>query len=47
VGKYEGKDRHRWKDDIKMFVNEQDVRLWTGFIWLRTEASGRLLLTPY
>jgi hypothetical protein len=43
VEKYEGKNRCRWDDNIKIFVKEQDGRLWTGFIRLRTGASGRLL----
>jgi hypothetical protein len=28
---------------IKMDVKEQDVRIWSGYSWLRTGISGRLL----
>jgi hypothetical protein len=43
-GKPEGKQlfgrlRHRWEDNIKM----SDMRMQTGFMWLRIGASGRLL----
>jgi len=30
---------------LKCSSNQQDVRMRTGFIWLRTEKSGSLLLT--
>jgi hypothetical protein len=38
-----GKSRLRWEDNIKMYIEEQDMRVWTGYIWLRTETSGGLL----
>jgi hypothetical protein len=31
--------RHRWKDNIK-FDHKQDLRMWTGFIWLKIGSSG-------
>jgi hypothetical protein len=30
---------------LKLFVNKQDDRMWTGFNWLRTGTSERLFLT--
>jgi hypothetical protein len=29
-----------WEDNTEM-----DMRIWTGFIWLRTESSGGLMCT--
>jgi hypothetical protein len=48
VGKPEGKrplgrPRHRWKDIIKMDLQEVGWRAWTGLIWLRRGAGGRHL----
>jgi hypothetical protein len=45
IGKPEGK-RTFWKPtngwDYKIEM-EYDIRMWIGFIWLRTETSGRFL----
>jgi hypothetical protein len=43
VGKPEGKrqmgrPRHIWEDNIKMDL--QEVRVWTGFRWLRIQTCG-------
>jgi len=35
-----GRPRRRWEDNIKMDLQEVDVRAWTGLIWLRTRAGG-------
>jgi hypothetical protein len=49
VGRPEGKrslvrSRHRWEDNITMEIKKkQNGRVWTGFIWLRTWTSCRLL----
>ena len=48
VGKPEGKrplgsHRRRWKDNIKMDLQEVDVEVWTGLIWLRTGIGGEHL----
>jgi hypothetical protein len=40
-----GRPRYRWEDIIKMDVREIGRGIWTGFIWLRIETSGGLLLT--
>jgi hypothetical protein len=45
VGKPEGKrplgrPRHRWEDNIKMYLQEVGWRAWTGLIWLRIGTSG-------
>jgi hypothetical protein len=50
VGKSEGKrplgrPRHRWKDNIKMDVQELGWGAWTGLIWLRIGTGGRILQT--
>jgi hypothetical protein len=41
-GKRLGGPRHGW-EDIKIDLRETGWRVWTGFIWLRIETSGRLL----
>jgi len=46
VGKPEGKrplgrPRRRWENNIKMDLQEVDVRLWTGSSWLMIAADGR------
>jgi hypothetical protein len=33
------KSRHRWEGNIRM----EGGKVWTGFVWLRIETSGRLL----
>jgi hypothetical protein len=48
VGKPEGKrplgrPRHRWEDNIKVDLQEWDVGVWTGSIWLRIETGERHL----
>jgi hypothetical protein len=45
VGKHEGKrpqgrPRRRWKDNIKMDLQEVGCRIWTGLSWLRIETGG-------
>jgi hypothetical protein len=43
VGKPEGKrPRHRWEDNIEINL-KYDLRMWTGFVWPRTEISGKHL----
>lgn len=37
-----GKHRHRW-DNIKIDLQAIRWEVWTGFIWLKTETSDRLL----
>jgi hypothetical protein len=46
VGKPEGKiplqrPRNRWKENMEM--DEQDVVVWTGYIWLRIGSNAGLL----
>jgi hypothetical protein len=41
------KEIHNWEDlgedmILKLILKKQDDRFWTGFIWLKLEASGRL-----
>jgi hypothetical protein len=48
VGKSEGKrplgrTRSRWKDGIRMYLREIDLRVWIGFDWLRIGTGGGLL----
>jgi hypothetical protein len=38
-----GRPRHRWKDNIKMDLQEVECRAWTELIWLRIGTYGRLL----
>jgi len=50
VGKLEGKkphgrSKHRWEDNIKIHLKKQDIRMWTGLIWLRTTSNIGLLWT--
>jgi len=33
----------RWKDNIKINLQENDWRTWTGLIWLKRGAGGGLL----
>jgi hypothetical protein len=45
VGKPEGKSplersRHRWKDNIKMDLQEMRCGVWTGSSWLRIGTGG-------
>jgi hypothetical protein len=45
VGKPDGKrplgiPRHRWKDNIKMDLQEIEAGVWTGSIWLRIGTVG-------
>jgi hypothetical protein len=35
-----GKPRRKWKDNIKMDVQEVGCGVWTGLSWLRTGTSG-------
>jgi hypothetical protein len=32
--------RHRWEDNIKMYLKEVGWGAWTGLIWLRIGTSG-------
>jgi hypothetical protein len=48
VGKSEGKrplgrPRHRWGIILKWILKKWDEGAWTGLIWLRIGAQGRLL----
>jgi hypothetical protein len=50
VGKPEGKrplqrPKHRQGIILQQILKKWDVRVWTGFSWLRMESSGRLLCT--
>jgi hypothetical protein len=38
-----GRPRPRWEDNIKMDLQEVGWGAWTGLIWLRIGAGGRLL----
>jgi hypothetical protein len=38
-----GRPTHRSEDNIRMDLGEIWWKMWTGFIWLRTGISGRLL----
>jgi hypothetical protein len=38
-----GRPRHRWKDNIKMNLQEVRWGAWTGLIWLRIGTGGGLL----
>jgi hypothetical protein len=45
VGKSEvkrplGRPRRRWKDNIKMELQEVGCGVWTGLSWLRIETGG-------
>jgi hypothetical protein len=47
VGKHEWKNpfpipKRRQKNNIKIDLKENGMRVWTGFIWLRTGISGGL-----
>jgi hypothetical protein len=35
--------RRKWEANIKMDNKTQDVRMWSGFDWLRIDSSGGLL----
>jgi hypothetical protein len=35
-----GRPRHRWKNNIKMDLQEVGWGAYTGLIWLRTEIGG-------
>jgi hypothetical protein len=37
-----GKSRSIWEDNITINTEKQNVRMWTGFIWLRIGFSGGL-----
>jgi hypothetical protein len=37
-----GRPRRRWQGNIEM-DREKDVRVWTGYMWLRIGSSGGLL----
>jgi hypothetical protein len=38
-----GRSRYIWEDNIKIDLKEHNMRVWTGFVWLRIEISGRFL----
>jgi hypothetical protein len=31
-----------WEDNIKMYLRDEIVRVWTGFKWVRVRISGGL-----
>jgi hypothetical protein len=35
-----GKPRHRWKDYIEIYLEQEDGEAWTGLIWLRIGTGG-------
>jgi hypothetical protein len=39
-----GKHRYRWQDNIKIDIEEIAKRLWIGFIRIRRETIGSLLV---
>jgi hypothetical protein len=48
VGKHErkgplGRPRHRWKDNIRMNLQEVGCGVWTGLGWLRIETGDKQL----
>jgi hypothetical protein len=48
IGKPEGKRplgrlRHRWVDNIKIYLKVIDGMVWIGLMWLRIGTSGGLL----
>jgi hypothetical protein len=38
-----GKPKHRWEDNIRIDFQEVGWGAWTGLIWLRVGAGGRLM----
>jgi hypothetical protein len=38
-----GRSRRRWEDNIIMDLQEVGWGAWTGLLWLRIRAGGRLL----
>jgi hypothetical protein len=41
-GRYE-KPRRRFQDNIKVVTGKEDLKVWTGFIWLRIRSSVGVL----
>jgi hypothetical protein len=39
-----GRPRSRWEDNIKMNRKEIEMKVWTGFIWLRIGTGEGLML---
>ena len=39
----DGRCMHEWEENSKRILEQQDGRVWTGFIWLRMEFSVVLL----
>jgi len=37
------KGKTTWKTRRRLELNKQDMRSWTGFVWLRTGISGGIL----
>jgi hypothetical protein len=37
------KPTHKWEDNIKINLKATNGNAWTGFIWLKTMTSGKLL----
>jgi hypothetical protein len=35
--------KSRWEDNIGNFLKKVDVRMWAGFLWLRTASCYELL----
>jgi hypothetical protein len=38
-----GRPKHRFEDNIKIYLKEMGWDAWTGFIWLCTGTRGRQL----
>jgi hypothetical protein len=38
-----GGPRHGWRDNIKMYILEVGLGVWTGLVWLRIDMGGELL----
>jgi hypothetical protein len=38
-----GRSRHRWEDNIKMYLQVVGYEAWTALIWLRIGSGGGLL----
>jgi hypothetical protein len=34
-----GRSRHKWKDNIKMYLQKEGCGRWTGLIWIGTDGG--------